>query len=228
MNLLRRRRHYIFIDAADIHADLTTHATLTSIKKIHKGYYTNNERVDYWGYNDIARLLKGYDAQLHELFLQLNYNYAALLADIGRLIILYVHGGVYHDLKYTSDKRMITYLDKIDAGVSFIGDVCSTDRNRTRNGNMIALRIHHPLLHECLQKIKAALIVARRDKALGAKYVAKIGSDIYNIDVFKKYEDNKTVIKYCMDMTLINYDITIYRKRSTVWQKINEHLFRYI
>lgn len=98
-------RHYIFIDSCELFHDINNNSTFNNIKKIHSKNYTNGEIVKYYGYNDIVYLLNNYDKELCKLFLDINCNYPALLADIGRLIILYTYGGIYHDLKCMSNKK---------------------------------------------------------------------------------------------------------------------------
>lgn len=75
-------RHYIFINPYNILGDINNDVILNDIKKIHKQNYTNFDIVKYYGYNDIVNLLNDYDNELSNLFLKLNYNYPALLADI--------------------------------------------------------------------------------------------------------------------------------------------------
>lgn len=98
-------RHYIYINVFNILGDINNDTILNDIKKIHEQNYTNGEIIKYYGYNDIVNLLNNYDIELSKLFLELNCNYPALLADIGRLIILYTYGGIYHDLKCISNKK---------------------------------------------------------------------------------------------------------------------------
>jgi len=118
MNKLQR--HYIFIDPNNINDNLKDNLILNEIKKIHINHYTNNEIITYWSYNDIVNLLFKYDVELCKLFKCLNYNYPAFLADIGRYIILFYYGGIYHDLKCISNKKIINYLDTTSNNITFI------------------------------------------------------------------------------------------------------------
>ena len=99
INKLIFLRHYIFIDPYDINSNNENNEKFQSIKKIHSENYTDGEKILYYNYEDIKNLLEKYDIELYNLYIKINYKYAALLADIGRYIILYNYGGIYHDLK---------------------------------------------------------------------------------------------------------------------------------
>ena len=121
-NDIKLLRHYIFINPNDVFGNINNDIILNDIKKIHKKNYTNCEILKYYGYIDIVNLLKNYDNELCKLFLKLNYNYPALLADIGRLIILYNYGGIYHDLKCMSNQKMINYLNSVSSKTKLIAE----------------------------------------------------------------------------------------------------------
>ena len=219
-------RHYIFIDPNDINCNLDTHPNLLKIKQIHNEHYKNGEHILYWGYNDIANLLKTYDTELYELFLKINYNYAALLADIGRYLILYYHGGIYHDIKCISNTQFDIYLSNLDKKITFIAEVSPFDTARTRNGNIVSLYKNHPLLNELLQEIKKRLILAHTNKDKGPSAMIAIGSTTYNIVIFKKYGSD-TVIKEIMQPTYLCCDKRIYDLTPVRWQKVYEFIFQY-
>ena len=161
------------------------------------------------------------------LYIKINYKYAALLADIGRYIILYNYGGIYHDLKCTSNRKLTNYLLNLDNNITFIGETHPIDTNRTRNTNIISLCLKHPLLNELLRKIKINLLEAYTDKLRDPINMVKIGSGIYNRDVFKKHE-SKTVIKYLMYPTYINFNDYIHNQLTPIrWQNIYEYIFEY-
>lgn len=179
-------RHYIFIDPFNLLNDINNNDILNDIKKIHKKHYTNNEVIKYYGYNEIINLLKNYDNELCKLFKNLNPNYPALLADIGRLIILYTYGGVYHDLKCISNKKMIDYLNSVSSEIKLIGDEHAIKKNRVRNTNIVALQKNNEFINSVLQKIKIKLKDSKY--AFGPEAMYIIGSGTY-IREFSKQEN---------------------------------------
>jgi len=224
MSGLIYKRHYIFIDPNDINCNINNHPILQSIKSIHKNYYINNEKVIYWSYVMIRELLKKYDMELHDLFLEINTNYPALLADIGRQVILYYYGGVYHDLKCMSNINLINYLN--EKNVKIIAETNPIDESRVRNMNIIALSIKHHFINDTLQKIKAALKEAKEKRYKGGDEVWNIGSKIY-LEVFKDYECDGEVIKDKLVLKrLIYYDPNIYNKNIKKWQNTDEYLIK--
>ena len=227
---LKSIRHYIFIDPNDIYCDITKHDLLNEFKSIHSAHYTTGEIVKYWGYNDIALLLKKYDEELYALFLKINHNYPSLLSDLGRFVILYYYGGVYHDLKCISESNMKNYLENdIGSNVTFIAlGEHNPDDIHTRN--IISLQIKHPLLHSTLQLVKKKLIEAKDNNYHGG-IVAGQGSNIIYC-AFQPYVD--TVLDYCTknddvikrrEGGLYFFHHHIYAKTIARWQTTYEPIF---
>jgi hypothetical protein len=222
---LKYLRHYIYIDSNNVNKNISEDPVLKQIKLIHNKYYKNGEIVKYWSYNDIYVLLKDYDTELAALFLSINVNYPALLADIGRFIILYRFGGIYHDLKFISNLSMICYLDKVGS-ITFIGETNPTEPSRVRNGNIAVLEKGHPLLLSVLTQIKKKLNAAKEDRWFGSKLMVLIGSRIYK-EIFDMCASS-SIIKYPMlSRRLIAFNNEIYKGRSCAWQKTEEFLFTY-
>ena len=216
-------RHYIFINPKDISNDINNDKTLNDIKLTHKKHYTNGEIVKYYGYNDIVSLLNNYDKELCNIFLQLNKNYPAFLADIGRLIILYNYGGVYHDLKCMSNKKLINYLNNIPEEIEFIGEEHPVEKWRVRNTNIICLHKNSKFITSVLEKIKIRLINSKH--AFGPNSVIQIGSGIY----INEFINNKNPCVYKYPFTvakMIHSDPNIYSKNITKWQNTYEPLFK--
>jgi len=216
-------RHYIFIDPNDILNDINNNNTLNEIKKIHRSKYTNGEIIKYHGYNDIVHLLNNHDKELCDLFVQINHNYPALLADIGRLIILYNYGGIYHDLKFTSNKKMINYLNSVSPKIELIGEEHPVEKHRVRNTNIIALQKNSKFLKKTLEKIKIKLIKSK--DAFGSKKMFEIGSGIY----IKKFLNHKNphVYKFPFaNRNMISFDKYVYSKNIKTWQSTNEYIFQ--
>jgi hypothetical protein len=216
-------RHYIFINPNNISNDINNDIILNNIKKIHNLNYNNGEIVKYYGYNDIVYLLNNYDKELCKLFTELNCNYPALLADIGRLIILYNYGGIYHDLKFMSNKNMIEYLNDVSPEIELIGEEHPVKKQRVRMGNIIALHKHSKFLGSVLQKIKTKLINSKN--AFGSKKVFELGSGIY-IQEFLNNTDIH-VYKYPFQVkSMVKLNSIIYSKNIKKWQNTNEYIFK--
>ena len=220
---LHKLRHYIFIDPKNIHSHINESKLLEHIKCIHHKQYINGEIVKYYGYNDIGKLLKKFDKQLYELFVQLNYNYPALLADIGRYVILYYYGGIYHDLKFMSNKKLIDYLENISTDIELICEEHPLETHRIRNGNIISLKKKHNYFAKILNKIKSKLIVS--NNAYGPNVMYEIGSGLY-IDEFKKNKCKNIIKVPFLNKNMIVCDNYIYGKNTKTWQNTYEAIFR--
>lgn len=217
-------RHYIFINPNDILSDIHNDVILNNIKKIHKENYTNCEIVKYYGYSDIVNLLNNYDDELSKLFLELNCNYPALLADIGRLIILYTYGGIYHDLKCMSNKKMIDYLNSVSSEIELIGEEHPIQEHRVRNTNIVALHKNSNFIKLILEKIKKKL--ENEKDAFGHKKVFDIGSRIY-INQFLKNTNHLPIYKYPFQNTyMLKFNREIYSKNIKKWQSTDEYIFK--
>ena len=229
---LKLLRHYIFIDPNNVHCNLDEHNLLKEIKSIHNEFYINGEIVKYWGYIDIALLLKKYDEELYELFLKINYNFPALLSDLGRFVILYYYGGVYHDLKCISggNLNMKNYLENEIGSITFIGHDAGGNSNSVVSRNVISLQIKHPLLRSTLQLMKKKLIEARNNNYYGgivndASKIIDCGSYPY-IDTFIDYSSkNDDIIKINLEDKLVTFHHYIYSKNLKKWQNTYEPLF---
>tara|TARA_B110000285_G_C14957134_1_gene529775 strand:- start:158 stop:853 length:696 start_codon:yes stop_codon:yes gene_type:complete len=223
-----RSRHYIYINPNDLDFNLEEKHDIkfNTIKKFHRNNYENNEQCKYYGYNDIVELLTKYDVELRYLFLSINPNYPALLADIGRYIILYNYGGVYHDLKcVTSNIEFVDFLQKShNNGITFIAEQRPGDQVRVRNTNICALIKHHRLLDKILKNLKTRLLVAFKDNAFGSKHVSYIGSESYR-DTFYENEST-TIIRHLLCPEYLVLYTDIYKLNYTSWQETQEYIFK--
>ena len=166
--------------------------------------------------------MERFDIELQKLFLQLNPNYPALLAAIGRLVILYYYGGIYHDLKCVSTKALDEYLVTV-AELELICEEHPKDTHRVRNTNIVALKLHSPFIATVLQKIKAKLLVSK--SAYGPDKMFHIDSLIF-ISEFA-HNKNNTIIKYpFINTNMILFINDIYKKRLTRWQRTYESIFK--
>jgi mannosyltransferase OCH1-like enzyme len=216
-------RHYIFINPTDVLSDINNDVILNRIKEIHTQNYTNCEIVKYYGYNDIVNLLNNYDYELCKLFLELNCNYPALLADIGRLIILYTYGGIYHDLKCMSNKKIVDYLKSVSSEIELIGEEHPIEKHRVRNTNIVALHKNSNFIKSVLEKIKK--ILETEKDAFGHQQVFNIGSGIY-INEFLE-NTNQCIYKYPFENTyMLKFNSEIYSKNIKKWQNTDEYIFK--
>ena len=222
MTDIKLLRHYIFINPVDVFEDINKNTILNDIKQIHNKSYTNGEIVKYYGYNDIVNLLNNYDNELCNLFKELNYNYPALLADIGRYIILYNYGGVYHDLKCISNKKMIDYLNSVSKEIKIIGETTKKNKERVQIGNIVVLEKQSKFLNDVLQKIKMKLINSKDSS--GPFVVVTIGMGTYG-DNFPYNTKNAHNISF-ENEKFVEYNSEVYSKNISRWQNTNEYIFR--
>ncbi len=218
-------RHYIFIDPNDIFCNINENNILIEIQKKHTQNYTNGEIIKYYGYKDIVNLLEKYDDTLCKLFLELNCNYPALLADIGRLVILYTYGGIYHDLKCMSTKKMIDYLKPVSNDIELNGEEHPTPKfsYKVRNGNIVALHKNSNFIKSVLKKITKDL--QQNKNAFGRTKVFEIGSGNYINSILNNTNQNIYIYPFINERMLI-FDREIYSKNGKKWQNTEEFLFK--
>ena len=223
---MNKLRHYIFINPNDIHSK--SHNRLNIIKKIHKNNYKNNENIKYWFYDDIYELLNNYDKELSELFTLINPIYPALLADIGRYIILFNFGRMYLDLKCMAKPevyKLIHLTKKFRKNIKVIGWQHPTEKYRTRNGCIISLSKKNNFFNEILQNIKKKLLEEKENNIQDGKtYVNGIGGYYYN-SLFKNYEKINKVTKFPLHKKIIKINRKIYKMNFVRWQHTHEKLF---
>jgi mannosyltransferase OCH1-like enzyme len=221
--MLHKLRHYIFINPNNVHAN--EHENLNVIKRIHKYHYNKGEIVKYWFYDDIYKLLQEYDSELAELFLKINVFYPALLADIGRYIILYNFGGVYCDLKIISNNRiykLINLVKKYKKTVKIIGWQHAI--NKYKNSCIISFTIKNPFFNKVLQIMKDKLKIFKNKNIIDAKRaVGYIGSSIY-INLFKYYEKKNITLKASLQK-VTSFNTKIYSLNFIKWQNTHQKLF---
>ena len=216
-NKIKLLRHYIFINPYDLEEDMNKNETFIYIKKKYDKKYVNKEIVKYYSYNDIKELAKNFDSKLYNLFIKINPIYPALLADIGRILILYNYGGVYHDLKFFSTKKLSNYLNYTKS--KFFVD--SRYNNKIRNSNIIVLERNNIYLKEILQLMTQKLTKLYEKNILdGRKYVYFVGSVSF-FEIVKKYDKNITKLF----KEFIERDNEIYFKNIVKWQDTHEKLF---
>ena len=220
-------RNYIFIDPSDLYGDIYDNKSFIEIKNYHSKLYENNEKIKYWKYTDILFLLYHYDFELAKLFLKININYPALLADIGRIVILYYFGGVYHDLKFTSNKNLLTLLNKNKGKIKFISE--SFIKNNTlfiRNSNMISMDIKLKILDDILKIYKQNLLINYNDKSFGSASMWNLGSKTY-INYIKISKSKDIIQNNLSKNEFINYIPFLKTYNKKTWQTTNDYLFAY-
>lgn len=225
MNLseIIKQRHYVYINPNNLNEKVCN-----LIKNIHDGNYQNQDvNITYHYYDDIYKALQGYDTELSELFLKINRNYTALLADIGRYIILYNYGGVYHDLKFTSNDKIKNYIMKnYHNGKTFIAERNPRVTNLIRSGNIITLEKCHVFIDEILKRLKNNLKEAKIKKHYGSRAMFEIGSITY-ISAYKECKDNHIFSNISREFfgEFIKKNSVIYNSRFKKWQLIEEPIF---
>lgn len=216
--------NYIFINPKNARESIIENKTFLSIKKYHDRWYSkfNQHKVKYWSYNDIAELLSGYDADLRDLYLRVNPYYASLLSDIGRFIILYKYGGIYHDLKFLPKNRFYKKLDLLKNDFAIIGEQHPKQPHRIRSGNIISYYPGDIFFASILDSIKSELSIAKKNQEKGSVRMFAIGSGIY-IDHFDKIKEIRNDLrKVKLTWTLLKYSKKIYKSNITKWQNIDE------
>jgi hypothetical protein len=218
--------HYIFINPYNLREVPADNPTFLVIRDEHRRYYDkiNELRVTYWSYQDIAVLLDSYDKGLYALYLQINPRYAALLSDIGRFIILYNHGGVYHDLKFIAKPKFLKALKRWPNQYSLIGEQHPKHNERVRSGNLISFKRYLPFFEIVLQSIKERLLEVQRNNLSGSKLMFELGSGLY-IQLFAEYEKKKAdFTKMRLDCRYLKYSKTIYKANIVKWQGVEEQI----
>jgi mannosyltransferase OCH1-like enzyme len=220
------QRHYIFINPYDLREDIYCNPILNNIQTIHNKHYRKFSGIQssYWSYNDIAELLRTYDIGLSELYLSINPKYAALLSDIGRFIILYLYGGVYHDLKFLAKHKFVKFFQDHMNVYGIIGEQHPRDKHRVRSGNIISFVAEDPFFRVVLDAIKSRLIIVHKTKLSGSTAMFDIGSGIY-IRMFSEYEKRRTdMARKRFDWRYLKYNKSIYKANITKWQDIEEQI----
>lgn len=218
--------HYIFINPHDLNEDINCNPILHQVKLVHDKYYNNVLGVQrtYWSYNDIAALLSDYNKDLHALYLSINPKYAALLSDIGRFVILYYYGGVYHDLKFVSKPKFVKSLHTYQNDYSIIGEQHPRQKHRVRSGNIISFAKSDPFFKLVLDAIMSRLDTAQNTKLSGSVAMFEIGSGIY-IELFSEYEEKREdMMRKRFDWRYLKYHKDIYKANITKWQNIEEQI----
>ena len=218
--------NYIFINPFEPSEDLTLNKTFNTIKKIHSSYYDelSDIVIKYWSYNDITLLLEQFDHDLYDLYLKINPLYAALLSDIGRFIVLYNFGGVYHDLKFIAKPKFFKYLVNVKDQYNIIGEQHPQQKSRVRSGNIISFVDKDPFFLSVLNSIKVQLLIAQDKKASGSERMFAIGSGVY-IDLFAKNINlRKDMFMQRFDWRYLKYHKSIYKANITKWQNIEEQI----
>ena len=220
-NKIKLLRHYIFINPYDLEEDMNKNETFIYIKKFYEKKYVNEEIVKYYSYNDLKELAKNFDSKLYNLFIKINPIYTALLADIGRILILYNYGGVYHDLKFISTKKLSNYLNYTKS--KFFVHIFNNNNNKIRNSNIIVLERNNIYLKKILQLMTQKLTKLYEKNILdGSNYVFLVGTGSF-VEIVKKYDKNITKLK--LDKEFIERNHKIYHKNIVRWQDTHEKLF---
>lgn len=113
----------------------------------------------YHFYRDIYAQLRLYDSELALYFSRINRGLPALLSDIGRFIILYNHGGFYHDARFSfeSKEAMREILSFCKMGVDAVFHQKVPKLTMIKSTNVLACKKKAAVFHAILQQQKLKL-----------------------------------------------------------------------
>lgn len=113
----------------------------------------------YHFYRDIYAQLRVYDSELALYFSRINRALPALLSDIGRFIILYNHGGFYHDARFTleSKEALRELLSFCKMGVDVVFHQKIPKLTMIKSTNMLACKKKAAVFDAILQQQKLKL-----------------------------------------------------------------------
>lgn len=220
--------NYIFINPKNKFQDIYKNRVFCNVQNFHENHYRHIQdvRLKYWSYAEISELVHFFDIELFELFKNINLNYAALISDIGRLVVLYYFGGVYHDLKCISNTEFVKMLKSVKGVVSVLAEQHPKQPQRVRIGNIVALCPKDPFFKNVLIECTSRLNLAWKNKAKGKEEMFKIGSGSY-IDIFEKQSlIREDVVKKLLEPDFISFDKKIYKMNIRHWQNVNESIFK--
>lgn len=151
---------YIYIDPVDKHSSVLpphVNALLADINRL----LQHRVEVHVYTYNSLLPLVQRFDAQLGKYFEMLNPKYGAMLANIGRAVLLHEHGGIYHDIRsrMASARSLDAFISTcaMPHNYSLIFEMNPEHRGRIQLTNMVGCRKHSRLLQGYLQAITTEL-----------------------------------------------------------------------
>jgi mannosyltransferase OCH1-like enzyme len=140
-------------------------------------------------------------------------------ADLGRLLAIYTHGGLYADADcfiekqfYEHDERhrLILFTEHICNSVNDLGErECKNPENVLRVANFCfgSTTRHHPFLKEvideCIQRLKQILLVERKSSLNKKDVLWVCGPDVITT-VYHKSKNNYSDV-YLYDKTFLNH-----------------------
>lgn len=149
--------HYIYVNKHNKY-DRSVPSELDGLKKKYAQIHQGHGKIRIYSYNDILEMLKNYDAEFAYYFELIDPIFAPAISDIGRVLCLYLKGGLYHDAHwYINDQD---YFIKMNHLLS--KDVVIFERHPKlrdcsfviRNGNMAAGNSGSPILKNVLMRLK--------------------------------------------------------------------------
>ena len=222
-------RHYIYINPSNLEERVPP-----LIKWIHLEFYKSNEIIRYYHYDSISQLLSEYDRELHELYLEINPIHASLLSDIGRFIILYLFGGVYHDLKMVSSDEIIPFLRKQYLNKKYLilekHPVLIDDIDRFRLTNIVSLKPGHPFMHKMLQDLKVRLQETKRNGLEGPFTIFQLAIGLASAN-YQNEKENSSMKESKSEITILSLKSfiflcdEIYDIRISKWQETFDPVF---
>ena len=167
----------------------------------------NNREFKYFLFDDerCRKFIKNnYSASIYDAYTRLIPG--AYKADLWRYCVLYKHGGIYLDMRYTTHKQY--KLSNLMKHEHFVKDI---DGNNIYNACMVC-KAGNPLLKKCIDEI----VINVKNKNYGTSFLSPTGPELLgrlakkmtNIIVDMKHENknNQKTIKYKEATILIGYD----------------------
>jgi hypothetical protein len=215
--------HYIFIDSNNKDGNENENENFKKIKDLHSRHYSKssykNVSVNYYSYNDIMKLLLKFDKTLYNIAININIKYPALIADIGRFIILYYYGGVYLDLKFIITEKFINFINNEITDVDFIAEEHPW-LNYLRLGCISSFKLNDKFIKNILGKIKESLYYCFMNNLSGSTEMYRIVNLNYN-NIFNEYSNSKIIKKNYTNLKFIINNREKVNKKLVRWQDTN-------
>jgi len=177
-----------------------------------------NSEYNLWDDEDIKQLAREEFPELFDVWEQLQ---GIQRADIGRYIILYMHGGFYSDTDVIFNKNFFDNMDFKNNKIYFAPSVKILPWNDLTMTNYLIyspqsrMKFFKDLVKECIKRVKEFKNV------LSLEYVPYTTGRIVVTDMAKKYsnieimDENKVLNKFCANTEITDKNIC-YHEGSTI------------
>lgn len=151
--------YYIFVDKLNRTNTVLPEYLQTMFSDVSDHFFGEVEIIVH-NYITLQLLFDEFDPEMARYFSLINPMYAALLSDIGRYLLLYLYGGIYHDTKMRFEdlKEIIKFSELCEPQQQYlILEIHPTIQQRIRNSNMIACRRGSRFLFTVMEMTKIDL-----------------------------------------------------------------------